>query len=90
MSATDDTKRKTDDTSGIRISRHAQFRAMQRLGAIERPAGRLRELLWQAELVGVTDYTGAHIWRVGDITIFTDSRDEVVKTVVRGLGGDGE
>lgn len=90
MSATDDTQRGTDDTSGIRITKHAQFRAMQRLGAIERPAGRLRELLWEAEQIGVNDYTGDRIWRVGDITIFTDSRNEVVKTVVRSLGGDAE
>ena len=54
-----------------------------RLGVVDRAAEHVRELLSKAERVDVEHVTNANAWRVGDVTIVTDTRDEVVQTVLR-------
>jgi hypothetical protein len=60
---------------------------MMRLGVVERAADHIRELLADAERVDVDGVSNANAWRVGDIVIVTDTRDEVVQTVFRDIDG---
>jgi hypothetical protein len=56
---------------------------MQRLGVVDSAAEHVRNLLAKAERVDVEHVTNANAWRAGGVTIVTDSRDEVVQTVLR-------
>lgn len=69
------------EISGIDISNHARLRVMERFGVVERAAEYIRELLAKAEPVDVEYVTDAQAWRVGNITIVTDTDGEVVQTV---------
>ena len=75
------TPSQTVDISGIDISYHARLRVMQRLGVVDRVVEHVRDLLSKAKPVDVDYVTGGQAWRVGNITIVTDTDGEVVKTV---------
>jgi len=62
---------------------------MQRLGAVLDPVAKVRELLANAEPVDVEYVSGGQAWRVGDVTIVTDSDAEIVQTLFeKEVGGD--
>ena len=75
------TPSQTVDISGIDISNHARLRAMQRLGVVDRVVEHVHELLAKAEPVDVDHVTGGQAWRVGSVTIVTDSNATVVQTL---------
>ena len=56
---------------------------MQRLGAIERTAEYVRDLLSRAEEVDPDYVTDARAYRVGAVTIVLDPAGEVVQTLFR-------
>ena len=65
----------------IRITQHAEWRAVHRLGIIERTRDRLRELVERAEPSDLDYGRGSRGWEVGDVVVITDSRGDTVKTV---------
>ena len=69
------------DPSGIEISNHAEWRAVHRLGIIERTRDRLRELFERAEPSDLDYGRGSRGWEVGDVVVITDTRGDTVKTV---------
>jgi len=74
------------DPSGIEISNHAEWRAVHRLGIIERTRDRLRELVERAEPSELDYGRGSRGWEVGDVVVITDTRGDTVKTVFEAEG----
>jgi len=69
------------DPSGIEITNHAEWRAVHRLGIIERTRDRLRELVERAEPSELDYGPGSRGWEVGNVVVITDTGGETVKTV---------